>query len=187
MSASHYDIEGTLNYQIPTDLPGRIRKLCELMRLPYERFAQLPEEQAVELLAGVILFHHLPENGPERRAVWEAVLAAPGPLIPLLSNKILDPKVNPQWGIWAMDTQELFELLDTTSAISEIGSALGMTASIPTLWTILENLGNSKPPKAQARARAGVVLTLLIWGFFVQNSHSHGATQEELFRRGARR
>lgn len=187
MSSSRFDVEGTLNYHIPSDLPGKIRTLCELMRLPYDQFAQLPEEQAVELLAGVILFHHLPKNSPEKGRVWQMVYAAPGPLIPLLSNKILDPKINPQWGIWAMNTEDLFGLLDSTAGVSEFGSAIGMSASLPGAAALFKAAKSEGPPNRKGLARVAVVATILAWGFFEQNAASNRSAQEELFRRGARR
>lgn len=61
-----------LTYNLPIDSKGKLKYLCTLMRLNQNLLTQIPEEQACQLLSGIVLYHHLP-RGVERERVIQSI------------------------------------------------------------------------------------------------------------------
>jgi hypothetical protein len=71
------------------------------------------------------------------------VRALPGPLVAAVMPRITDPMVNKVWGVWALDSEELFQYQTLFETVSTLGGALGLSFSAPSAKGILSDL-NSK-------------------------------------------
>lgn len=177
-----------MTYNMPETTNGKIKCLCKVMNLRRERFSQLSDERVARVLTGVVLYHHLPRS--QQPSVMRDVRALPGPLVAALMPKITDPMVNKVWGVWALDSEELFQYQTLFETVSTLGGALGLSFSAPSAKGILSDL-NSKvrmgSPSAVSGSWLNLAATALIWGFFWNNESARQTIQEEINRRAGKK
>lgn len=172
-----------LSYNLPEDTRGKVKYLLRLMNLSPNVVSELGEAKCCEVLAGIVMYHHMPP-GRERSQVLENIYAAPGPIRQPLLSKITDPIVNPIWGIWSLKTEDLFKQHDYFDAVSEFGSLVGVTVSASSGYGAIKELVNRRFALASAQT---FIATVLAWGFFWNNDAAKATIREEIFRRAGRK
>ncbi|PAU77882.1 hypothetical protein CK501_14425 [Halovibrio salipaludis] len=98
--------------------------------------------------------------------------------------------VNKVWGVWALDSQELFGYQSLFDSISMLGGALGLSFSAPSAKSMITDI-NSKvktgAPNAIRTSWLNLTATALIWGFFWNNESARRTIQEEINRRAGKK
>lgn len=96
-----------------------------------------------------------------------------GPLEGKLVNLILNISVNPQWGFWSLNNDELLNDHAFHNTINDYAGFIGLTASAAGAKTIIENIWKTK------KMTRGGVATLVLWGaLYFNNSELRKANAE---------
>ena len=177
-------MQPSIPYRLPNNTQDQIRFLRELVRLPHNIFEAyrnqpaIDDETALNLLTGVILYHHLSRN--KKREVMELIHQElrNRPAISLFISKITDPLVSPYWGLWAQTTDELLANLELTSNISKVLGFAGVGVTFKTLDDLRKALSSRRK-----FPRGNPTVLALLYGFYFNNEAAKNALQEEINRR----
>ncbi|WP_215398288.1 hypothetical protein [Rheinheimera oceanensis] len=178
-------MQPSLPYRMPETMSGQIDYLCQLLDFPRNMFSArgnmpaLSEGVVLEILTGIVLYHHLPRQDKMKvmRLIHDNLQGRPA--IAKAIAKITDPMVNPMWGLWAKTTHELEADLEFAESVSTYLGLAGAGFSVPSLYDMAKS---SRTPKAGI-GRAHPVLTVMIWGFYFNHESGRQAIQAELVRR----
>ncbi|WP_036547703.1 hypothetical protein [Nitrincola lacisaponensis] len=173
-----------LPYRLPNDTKEQIYFLRDLLKLPhyifdaYENQPAISDEKAIEILTGVILYHHLDRH--QKHEVMKLLHSelSNRPAIGFLITKITDPMANTYWGLWAKPTTELLEDLELREVISSALGLAGAGVTVKTLKDVRDALTKRRPYR-----RGHPAFLVLIYGFYYNNEGAKNAIQEELNRR----
>lgn len=178
-------MQPSLPYRMPETMSGQIEYLCQLLDFPRNMFSAYGSVSAVsdsvvlEILTGIVLYHHLPRQDKSRvlRLIHENLQGRPA--IARAITKITDPMVNPMWGLWAKSTSELEADLAFAESVSTYLGLAGAGFSVPSLY----DMAKSSRVPAKGVGRGHPVLTVMIWGFYFNHEAGRQAIQAELVRR----
>ncbi|MFN3882923.1 MAG: hypothetical protein ACK4L8_16000 [Nitrincola lacisaponensis] len=177
-------MQPSILYRLPNNTRDQINFLRELIRLPhnifdsYQNQPAIDDETALNLLTGVVLYHHLSRNKKHEVMMLIHQELRNRPAISFLISKITDPLVNPYWGLWAQRTDELLANLELTSTISKILSFAGFGFTFKTFDDLRKSILN----KRRFPGGHPAVLAIL-YGFYFNNEAAKNALQEEINRR----
>lgn len=178
-------MQPSLPYRMPETVSGQIEYLCQLLDFPRTMFMShggkpaLSEDVVLEILTGIVLYHHLPrqDQGRVMRLVHDNLAGRPA--IAKAIAKITDPMVNPMWGLWAKTTRELEADLAFAESVSTYLGLAGAGFSVPSLY----DMAKASRTPAKGVGRSHPVLTVMIWGFYFNHDTGRQAIQAELVRR----
>lgn len=178
-------MQPSLPYRMPETVSGQIEYLCQILDFPRTMFMShgskpaLSESVVLEILTGIVLYHHLPrqDQGRVMRLVHDNLAGRPA--IAKAIGKITDPMVNPMWGLWAKTTRELEADLAFAESVSTYLGLANAGFSVPSLYDMAK--ANRAPAKGVGRSHP--VLTVMIWGFYFNHDTGRQAIQAELVRR----
>lgn len=164
-----------LPYSLPPSLEGKIDYLADLLGIRGKaHLKRMHPRQAVELLVGLVLYHHLDRQG--KRAVSGLMGQAPRQVLFELQTVMATPLVQRDWGMWSLTTTELLERKKELSTFNAWASFLGLSFSIT-------SVGDLHRLRLTAANAPGVVLTLAIWGFVALTEMEEGLVDDEMMRR----
>ncbi|MDP4536245.1 hypothetical protein Q3O60_08600 [Alkalimonas collagenimarina] len=179
-------MQPSLPYRLPETVTGQIDFLCQLIGLPrnsfnaYGNLSAIPDDVALEILTGIVLYHHLHrhEQSQVLRLIHQQMQGRPA--ISHAIAKITDPMVNPMWGLWAKTTAELEADLEFSETVSSILGLAGAGFSVPSLYQMTKKspVGSRGPG-----VRTHPVLLVMIWGFYYNHDAGRKEIQQELVRR----
>jgi hypothetical protein len=170
---------------MPETMSGQIEYLCQLLDFPRTMFLShgnkpaLADSVVLEILTGIVLYHHLPrqDQGRVMRLIHANLEGRPA--IAKAITKITDPMVNPMWGLWTKTTRELEADLAFAESVSTYLGLAGASFSVPSLY----NMAKTNRTQAKGVGRGHPVLTVMIWGFYFNHDAGRQAIQAELVRR----
>ena len=152
-------------YVLPKNLPEQLRLLAKIINIQFS-FVKDGGQLELEAMSGVILYRHLNRiQKTEAMFLIRQIGKKNKPLEGQLVNLILNTSINPQWGVWSLNNDELLNDHNFHNTINRYAGIIGLTASAAGVKTIIQETWKRK------RMTKGGVVTLVLWGaFFFNNS-----------------
>ena len=94
-----------------------------------------------------------------------------------LIDLIIDTNVNPQWGIWSLNNEELLKDKYFHNTISSYANIIGLTATAAGAKDIIKQTWQTKKITKHA------IITLAIWGALIFNGSELEKTNTEISNR----
>lgn len=161
-----------LPYDLPDDTGEAIAILADIVDIPAIKFRRVSEEDAIQALAGLILYRHLDRR--EEAAVnrhWETLPRSLAHQLVLKRDSVL---AQPAWGVWSLSSDELIERKEFWSTVNYYSDRAGGGLSLGTLFKVAKD--GPKNPHLAA--------TILIYGAIHQmNVHDENNTDDEILNR----
>jgi hypothetical protein len=160
-------------YTLPRKPKSQLQFLAKVTSIPRNLLtnAGTPE---IEALSAMILYRHL--NRQQRIEAMTMIRAVQNKaLMGTLISKTLDTTfVNPQWGVWSLNTQELQSDIEFHSSIDSVAGYVGVGASALGGKDFIKNIWSQKRMGKQHW------IMLVIWGCVYINKKELKKAQTEL-------
>ncbi|CAA0100414.1 Uncharacterised protein [BD1-7 clade bacterium] len=152
---SGYDVS-YLPYNLPANSSAQALRLAEILQIEPAVVAGISEHD-VTAISSVILYRHLDRF--QKMEVMSQIHAIENRrLAGKLQSKVVDTLVNPQWGIWSLSNEELLADQAFHTAVDELASLLGLSASALGGKDLIEELWK------QRKAGKASIAVIVIWG-----------------------
>lgn len=166
-----------LPYQLPTSSDSQIAYLANILGLDRHLVVGKGQKEK-EAMTAVIMYRHLDRH--QKYQAMELIHSiVDRRLVGRLVEKIGDTHVNPQWGIWSLDNDELLSDQKFHETINTYATWLGLTASAMGAKDILQEVW-----KKRKLSRGGWV-NVVVWGALLFNAQELNKANAEVLRRSS--